>query len=290
MTLEASATHNARIRGPLPQPSVASLAAIGFAVRADFRRLYPANAKTPTCCPSDDNRTKVTNSVTSPRSLWWHVGPYFWPADLTRTANPIIARVRRIVTSTFVTGLTVFVVVTGRVQVVIWRVARVWACRHGECGVFAAQSSATERQSTGPTHHVLITTDVYRPTHGRKRDPSLKTLKCLPRVHGKVKEGQSNDFRAVRVYSIYWRGEVGPPAGYVFATSLLSVGRFTTHAGRNALCSAITATATATATTANWTRSVINIISLSTVGIVCLASCSSLPEAHVQLLQQPPLL
>ena len=59
------------------------------AVRADFRRLYPANAKTPTCCPSDDNRTKVTNSVTSARSLWWHVGPYFWPADLTRPANPI---------------------------------------------------------------------------------------------------------------------------------------------------------------------------------------------------------
>ena len=62
---------------------------IGPAVRADFRRLYPANAKTPTCCPSDDNRTKVTNSVTSARSLWWHAGPYFWPADLTRTANPI---------------------------------------------------------------------------------------------------------------------------------------------------------------------------------------------------------
>ena len=50
---------------------------IGSVVRADFRRLYPANAKTPTCCPSDDNRTKVTNSVTSARSLWWHVGPYF---------------------------------------------------------------------------------------------------------------------------------------------------------------------------------------------------------------------
>ena len=63
---------------------------IGPAVRADFRRLYPANAKTSTCCPSDDNRTTVTNSVTSARSLWWHVGPYFWPADLTRTANPII--------------------------------------------------------------------------------------------------------------------------------------------------------------------------------------------------------
>ena len=62
---------------------------IGPAVRTDFRRLYPANAKMPTCCPSDDNRTKVTNSVTLARSLWWHVGPYFWPADLTRTANPI---------------------------------------------------------------------------------------------------------------------------------------------------------------------------------------------------------
>ena len=61
---------------------------IGFAVREDFRPLYPASAKTPTCCPSDDNRTKVTNSVTLARSLWWHVGPYFWPADLTRTANP----------------------------------------------------------------------------------------------------------------------------------------------------------------------------------------------------------
>ena len=67
-------------------------AIIGSAVRADFRRLYPANAKTSTCCPSDDNRTKVTNSVTSARSLWWHVGPYFWPADLTRTANPIGSR------------------------------------------------------------------------------------------------------------------------------------------------------------------------------------------------------
>ena len=66
------------------------LALIGPAARADFRRLYPANAKIPTCCPSDDNRTKVTNSVTSARSLWWHVGPYFWPADLTRTANPIV--------------------------------------------------------------------------------------------------------------------------------------------------------------------------------------------------------
>ena len=63
---------------------------IGPAVRADFQHLYPANAKTPTCCPSDDNRTEVTNSVTSALSLWWHVGPYFWPADLTRTANPII--------------------------------------------------------------------------------------------------------------------------------------------------------------------------------------------------------
>ena len=62
---------------------------IGPAVRVDFRRLYPANAKTPMCCPSDDNRTKVTNSVTSARSLWWHLGPYFWPADLTRMANPI---------------------------------------------------------------------------------------------------------------------------------------------------------------------------------------------------------
>ena len=69
-----------------------TLARIGPAVRADFRRLYPANAKTPTCCPSDDNRTKVTNSVTSARSLWWHVGLYFWPADLTRTANPIKRR------------------------------------------------------------------------------------------------------------------------------------------------------------------------------------------------------
>ena len=63
---------------------------IGPAVREDFRCLYPANAKMPTCCPSDDNRTKVTNSVTSAQSLWWHVGPYFWPTDLTRTANPII--------------------------------------------------------------------------------------------------------------------------------------------------------------------------------------------------------
>ena len=40
-------------------------------------------------CASDDNRTKVTNSMTSAPSLWWHVGPYFWPSDLTRTANPI---------------------------------------------------------------------------------------------------------------------------------------------------------------------------------------------------------
>ena len=65
---------------------------IGLAVRADFRRLYPANAKTPTCCPSDDNRTKVTHSVTSAQSLWWHIGPYFWPADLTQMANPIEER------------------------------------------------------------------------------------------------------------------------------------------------------------------------------------------------------
>ena len=71
-------------------PQAANILRIGPAVRADFRRLYPANAKTPMCCPSDDNRTKVTNSVTSARSLWWHVGLYFWPADLTRTANPII--------------------------------------------------------------------------------------------------------------------------------------------------------------------------------------------------------
>ena len=62
---------------------------IGAAVRADFWRLYPASANTPMCCPSDDNRTKVTNSVTAAWSLWWHVGPYFWPADLTQTANPI---------------------------------------------------------------------------------------------------------------------------------------------------------------------------------------------------------
>ena len=68
---------------------VVTVTQIGPAVRADFRRLYPANAKTPTCCPSDDNRTKVINSVTSARSLWWHVGLYFWPADLTRTADPI---------------------------------------------------------------------------------------------------------------------------------------------------------------------------------------------------------
>ena len=75
--------------------SRAQRATLGFAVRADFRRLYPANAKTPTCCPSDDNRTKVTNSATSARSLWWHVGPYFWPGDLTRTANPIRLRKHR---------------------------------------------------------------------------------------------------------------------------------------------------------------------------------------------------
>ena len=79
-------------RVAVPAAAIASIVSIiGPAVRADFRRLYPANAKTPTCCPSDDdNRTKVTNSVTSARSLWWHVGPYFWPADLTRTANPIV--------------------------------------------------------------------------------------------------------------------------------------------------------------------------------------------------------
>ena len=64
---------------------------IGPAVRGDYRRLYPANAKTPTRCPSDDNRTKVTNSVTSAPSLWWHAGPYFWPADLTRRRTPLYA-------------------------------------------------------------------------------------------------------------------------------------------------------------------------------------------------------
>ena len=67
--------------------SIYKMWTIGPAARADFRRLYPANAKTSTCCPSDDNRTKVTNSVTSAPSLWWHVGPYFWPADLTRTVK-----------------------------------------------------------------------------------------------------------------------------------------------------------------------------------------------------------
>ena len=72
----------------LPQ-ALCDNVSIGLAARADFRRLYPANVQMPTCCPSDDNRTKVTNSVTSARPLWWHVGPYFWPADLTRTANPI---------------------------------------------------------------------------------------------------------------------------------------------------------------------------------------------------------
>ena len=56
-----------------------SLHAIGFAARADFRRLYPANAKTPTCCPSDDNRTKVTNSVTSARSLGGTLARIFGP-------------------------------------------------------------------------------------------------------------------------------------------------------------------------------------------------------------------
>ena len=80
---------NAVLLDPSPQCPLPAWA-IGPAVRADFWRLYPANAKTPTCCPSDDNRTKVTNSVTSAWSLWWHVGPYFWPADLTRTADPIV--------------------------------------------------------------------------------------------------------------------------------------------------------------------------------------------------------
>ena len=79
---------------------------IGFAVRADFRRLYPANAKTPTCCPSDDNRTKVTNPVTSARTLWWHVGPYFWPADLTLTANPIAPRWKHLWHQPGITGGT----------------------------------------------------------------------------------------------------------------------------------------------------------------------------------------
>ena len=51
----------------------------GPPVRADFRRLYPANAKTPTCCPSDDNRTKVTNSVTSARSLGGTLARIFGP-------------------------------------------------------------------------------------------------------------------------------------------------------------------------------------------------------------------
>ena len=81
---------------------------IGPAVRADFRRLYPANAKTPTCCPSDDNRTKVTNSVTSARSLWWHVGPYFWPADLTRTANPNIVSINEKVEQQLETATTTY--------------------------------------------------------------------------------------------------------------------------------------------------------------------------------------
>ena len=66
------------------RPLRTGIAAIGFGDATN-----PELAAWPTCCPSDDNRTKVTNSVTSARSLWWHVGPYFWPADLTRTANPI---------------------------------------------------------------------------------------------------------------------------------------------------------------------------------------------------------
>ena len=61
---------------------------IGPAVRADFRRLYPANAKTPTYCPSDDNHIKVTNYVTSAPSLWWHVGPYFWPRGSDADGEP----------------------------------------------------------------------------------------------------------------------------------------------------------------------------------------------------------
>ena len=97
-----------------------AVAEIGPAVRADFRRLYPANAKTPTCCPSDDNRTKVTNSVTSARSLWWHVGPYFWPADLTRTADPVVVEgeaersgaLRRLCVSWGLWGLFFFFVIS----------------------------------------------------------------------------------------------------------------------------------------------------------------------------------
>ena len=61
--------------------------------RSGFPTFISCHAKTPTCCPSDDNRTKVTNSVTSALSLWWQVGPYFWPADLTRTANPIATNI-----------------------------------------------------------------------------------------------------------------------------------------------------------------------------------------------------
>ena len=54
----------------------------GPAVRADFRRLYPANAKTPTCCPSDDNRTKVTNCDVSTVPLVAR-----WPVFLARGSD-----------------------------------------------------------------------------------------------------------------------------------------------------------------------------------------------------------
>ena len=56
-----------------PCPKVWSWDGIGLAVRADFRRLYPANAKTPTCCPSDDQGDKLCDVSTVPLVARWPV-------------------------------------------------------------------------------------------------------------------------------------------------------------------------------------------------------------------------
>ena len=75
--------------GTVPYCSAASVLGPRNVNRAHRQSGFPTFISCQSQDANDDNRTKVTNSVTSARSLWWHVGPYFWSADLTRTANPI---------------------------------------------------------------------------------------------------------------------------------------------------------------------------------------------------------
>ena len=62
--------------------------------------------------------------MTSARSLWWHVAPYFWPADLTRTANPILSQVS---VEPFIDTVTV----TLSVSVTVTISDTKWQCQQG---------------------------------------------------------------------------------------------------------------------------------------------------------------